>query len=237
MLLYVKVCKKLSACDSFLHESEVLVKDVRDLLESWPKNFIRTSDLARLLGKAKNACYLFIKRALRSGLLIRLRRGLYIIANKVKMQPLDEFELALFMYGPSFVSLESALSHHGWIPEAVYVVTSVSAKRAREFKTPICTFMYVRVPSNCFYTGVDRIETKTGAIFVASPWRAIADLMYTRRKCWASIAALEGDLRIDKDIVVHSDTEVLHLLKEKYPSLKVRRCLGKLLKEIKRGCK
>jgi len=208
--------------------------NIRDLLENWPRSFIRTSDLAMLLGKSLNACYLVVKRALSAGLLIRMRRGLYLIAGRIKRQPLDEFELALLIYEPSFVSLESALSYHGWIPEAVYTTTCVSAKRAREFKTPVGTFIYKRVPESQFYIGVERIETESGAIFIASPWRAIADFMYTRRKAWKTIDELGEDLRIDRENLISSDKEELGLLVENYPSSRVRESLKKFLKKITR---
>lgn len=207
-------------------------KKIRDLLEDWPRSFIQTSDLVMLLNKPKNACYLIIKRALKSGLLIRLRRGLYLIASKIKRGLVDEFELALFIYGPSFVSLESALSYHGWIPEAVYATTCVCAKRAKNFKTPVGIFTYKRVSTEQFYLGVDRLETKSGAIFIASPWRALADFIYTSRKQWENITELEKDLRIDRETLINSDIGMLKLLVDAYPSSMVRENLNKFLKEI-----
>lgn len=219
---------------------------IRDLLGDWTRNFIRTADLAMGLGKTANACYLVIKRALKAGLLIRVRRGLYVIPGKLKQFPLDEFELALLIYGPSFVSCESALSYHGWIPEAVYTTTCVSAKRAREFSNPIGTFTYKRIPEENFYVGVERIATRgrnhsdfrggssaeSGAVFIASPWRSLADLMYTRRKNWSSINELVVDLRIDRETLMDGDTTLLGLLAKSYPSRRVRDNLNKILKDI-----
>jgi len=205
---------------------------IRNLIEDWPKSYIKDEDLASFFKKSDDARYSFVKRALKAGELIRIRRGLYLIKSKIKLSLPDEFELALIIYGPSFVSFESALSYHGWIPESVYTITCASAKRAKEFKTPVGVFSYKRVPEENFYMGVERIETQESVIFIAQPWRALADFIYTRKKNWKNLEQLENDLRIDKKTLIESDKEFLKLLTEKYPSHKVRQILKKFLKEI-----
>lgn len=207
-------------------------KNIRDLLEGWPKSFIQDADLMVLLDKTGSARHSLVKRFIRSGLLIRIKRGLYLIASKVKRSLPDEFELSLLIYGPSFVSLESALSYHGWIPEAVYTTTCVSTKRAKEFKTPIGVFNYKHVPAENFYVGVDRIETGSGVLMVATPWRAIADFIYTRHKSWKKLIDIELDFRIDKETMASGERETLELLIEHYPSRRVRENLKLFLKEL-----
>jgi len=209
-------------------------KNIRDILESWPKNFIRDIDFESLLDSTADARHSLIKRAFKSGLLIRIRQGLYLIASRTKQTLPDEFELALLIYQPSIISLESALSYHSWIPEAVYTITCVSPKRAQEFKTPIGIFSYKHVPEQGFYLGVQRIATKTGTIFIADAWRALADFMYVRRRSWEDLTSLEADLRIDRDIAIGSDKKLLKELSENYPSPRVQRGLKILLHEINR---
>ena len=170
---------------------------LKDVLNKWPKYFIKDSDLRLLLVMSNNARYSTVKRAVKSGLLIRIKRGLYIISGKIKNSLVDEFELALLLYGPSFVSLELALAYKGWIPESVFATTSVCTRRSKEFVTPFGLFSYRHIPAENFYLGVDRIEIDTGFVFIATPWRAIADLIYTRRKSWSCLARIEADLRID----------------------------------------
>ncbi len=207
-------------------------KNLRDFLDSWNKNFIRDSDLADALGKTAQARYALVKRAFKAGVLIRLRKGLYLVASKIKQILPQEFELAALIYEPSVVSLESALSYHGWIPETVYATTSVSPKRAQEFKTPVGLFTYKRVSARAFYVGVARIATQTGTFFMAEPWRALADTIYTRRKVWKSFLDLEADLRIDHETLIKSDRALLKELSECYPSPRVRVVLKRMLKEL-----
>lgn len=139
---------------------------------------------------------------------------------------------AFLIYGSSFISLESALSYHGWIPEAVYTTTSVTIKRPREFKTQFGMFSYQHILDESFYLGVKRIEFENNVFFMANPWRAIADFAYVSRKAWKNLDELVGDLRIDEDVIYGSYKEQLTILSERYSSIRVRKLLKKLLKEI-----
>ena len=233
-------------------------KNIRNLIENWPKRFIKDVDLVILFkNKTNDTRYSLVKRAVKEGLLTRVRRGLYFITRKAEPLFIEPFELASLIYGPSFASLESALSHYGWIPEGVYTVTCVSIKRAKEFKTSFGVFSYKRVPEEQFYMGVNRIETENAVFFVATPWRAIADLIYTRRKfwkqecssldcssrdcssrdCWNNLEDLEADLRIDRETFLNSDKEMLKILAESYPSHRVREVLKMFLREIQKVLK
>jgi hypothetical protein len=99
-----------------------------------------------------------IKRAMGRGEVMGLRRGLYCLGEKYHRQKINPFVLAQRIYGPSYISLETALSHHGWIPEAVYTLTSVSMGRSREFETPLGRFSFTRVVQKVFYAEVSRIQ-------------------------------------------------------------------------------
>lgn len=226
---------KLSRGDSFGYKLRfgAMKKNLKDVLDQWPECVIREVDLAMILKKTDDARYSLVKRALKAGDLVRLKRGLYVIAEKTKQGWPDEFELSLSIYGPSFVSFESALSYHGWIPEAVYTTTCATAKRAKEFETPAGIFRYERVPEKHFYVGVNRIEKNGGVILVASGWRALADLIYVRRKKWESLADLKADLRIEKETLIESNQEQIEELVKNYPSARVQKLLKKFLYELK----
>ncbi len=70
-----------------------------------------------------------ISRLIHAGELLQLRRGLY--ATRPDINP---YCLAASIYGPSYISFDTALSFHRLIPEAVYEITSATLKRSREFK-------------------------------------------------------------------------------------------------------
>ena len=103
-------------------------------------------EMARWVGGNSNRQFALLKRALKSGEIIRIRRGLYCLSSKYMRRKVDPLVLAQRIHGPSYISLETALSYHGWIPEAVYAVTSASLGRSREFETPLGHFSFTRIP-------------------------------------------------------------------------------------------
>ncbi len=106
-----------------------------------------------------------------------------MLSPPVQKQKPAPLALAQHVYGPSYISMESALAFHGWIPEAVYTVVSVSLNRSRIFDTPAGRFEFVRIPQRAFYAGVERFELPnlSGTVFMANPLKALADLVYARR--------------------------------------------------------
>ena len=72
--------------------------------------------------------------------LIRLKNGFYLIADKIRQGPntiIPYEQVANLLYGPSYVSLEWALSFYGMIPERVHTITSMTLGRNKEYHTPI----------------------------------------------------------------------------------------------------
>ena len=100
---------------------------------------------------------LSLKELFDKGYLIPIRRDLYLIKN-AKRTLLNCFEIAPIIYGPSYVSFESALSYHGWIPEAVRTTTCASVKRAKEFETPLGIFSYEHIPIKAFLLELNNIN-------------------------------------------------------------------------------
>jgi len=208
-------------------------RQLLDLLLKWPRAFISGTDLSAHLGPNANARHAIIKRAVAEGFLQPLRRDLYLI-GKVKHPPIDVFELAPIIYGPSYISFESALSFHGWIPEAVRSVTCASAKRAAEFETILGAFTYARIPIEAFSLGVEQLPAQSGAtLFIATPEKALADFVYARRRTWDTMEDLAADLRIDIGLIRSVDCSLVSDLLAHYPGRRVRLFLGYLKEEAK----
>jgi len=201
-------------------------------LLAWPKCFIKDFDLALLIPGTSDKRYSWLKRALKKKRLLRLKKGLYFLNTPLEKRAVDLFELAQLMYGPSYISLESALSWHEWIPEAVYTTTSVTIKRAATFSTPIGAFKYYHTPQQLFYLGVVRHSSKENSYLIATPWKALADCFYVYRKSWKTLEDVSLDLRIEKESFLSSDTNALQELASQYPSKRVRLFLTHILHEI-----
>lgn len=201
------------------------------ILLNWSKPYISGIDLHHILDKSADSRQAIIKRAIRKGYLIPIRRDLYLIKH-AKRTLLNSFEIATIIYGPSYVSFESALSYHGWIPEAVRTTTCASVKRAKEFETPLGIFSYEHIPIKAFSFGVEQHQQDDVTLFIASPWKALADIVYARKRMWDSMSDLSGDLRIEIESFQHSDRKLLIELIENYPSARVKKTLNVLLKGL-----
>lgn len=152
---------------------------------------------------SEGARKLLVHRAFKKGEINRLRPGLYVLAEEFRKSPLHPFTVAAALHSPSHVSLESALSYHGLIPEAVYQVSSVTAARSRTFRSSLGVFSYDRVPADFPRAGVQAIKLEGDFwAFVATPLRAVADLVYLKRGItWENDGArfLTQSMRIEDD--------------------------------------
>ncbi len=151
----------------------------------------------------------------KQGDLLRLRRGLYVaVSDVLGNQPGVEL-CANHIYGPSYVSLHSALSYYGMIPERVVTVTSVTIRATRVFETPLGRFSYFKVAPNYYSIGVT-IEQRGGLYFmIACREKALCDtIIHDRYVPSKSLSALhrylEQDLRLDMEILSTLDTDVIN---------------------------
>ncbi len=151
----------------------------------------------------------------RNGSIIRLKKGLYVVSAEESQQMLSRELVANHLYGPSYVSLESALSFYGLIPEKVYSVRSVTPKRARYFSNPIGNFEYVTIPHEYYPIGIrQEIENEKFAYLIATPEKALCDLIVcTRNFRIQSVRAmrefLEEDMRIDLSVQPKYNTGII----------------------------
>jgi len=113
-----------------------------------------------------------------NGRLLRLRRGLYSLPRPFRKVEAHPFVVANRLVRPSYVSLQSALAHHGVIPESVPVTTSVTTGRPGEFSTPLGDFVFRHVQVSLFRGFADAAVGRGQDAFVASAEKALLDLIY-----------------------------------------------------------
>lgn len=153
--------------------------------------YIQTQNLKPLLRDYTNPDDL-IARLVKSGDLVRLKNGFFLISEKIKTDPVPYEQIANLLHGPSYLSFEWALSFYKMIPEGVYVVTSASAGKSKTFSTPVGTFDYTYLSHHRYAIGIDQKENAAGRFLIATPEKALADLVHAKSK------HLEGnDLLID----------------------------------------
>lgn len=122
------------------------------------------------------------------GLIIKLKRGIYIL-NKSdrKISPSRNF-IANQLYGPSYVSLEYALNLYGLIPEEVSDVTSVTTKKTMRLKNDLGLFVYQHIKPEAF-RGFEAVKDEEGlTVFIAEPEKAVVDFLYLNKRRFRSNA-------------------------------------------------
>ena len=121
-----------------------------------------------------------LSRWVASGKLLQLRRRVYALPAARRRRAPHAFETANLLVRPSYVSLESALSFHGMIPEAVYTTTSITSARPALHRTPLGDFDYRHVVAGLFW-GYRSVEVAPEvSALVARPEKALLDLVYLR---------------------------------------------------------
>lgn len=117
-----------------------------------------------------------ISSLLKSGEIIRVKKGIYV---KGCGEPYSTPLLANLIYGPSYVSHDSALAFYGLIPERVHMITSVTLGRKKHFRTPVGEFVYEHLRPEMFDLGVRRhsVDEKR-AFLIATPEKALADRIW-----------------------------------------------------------
>lgn len=175
-----------------------------------------------------------LKRAVATGEVWRVIQGLYCLSTRFIMgSRINPLALAQRVHGPSYVSLESALSYHGWIPEGVQTLTSAALARSREFHTPLGMFSFTRVPQVCFLAGVRRVSPSTGsAFYLATPLKALADTVYAQRYDWISATPVVQSLRVGEESLAELSGELFDEVMSAYPCGRVRRFLDGLRKDL-----
>ena len=158
-----------------------------------------------------------VTKLLRHGEVVRVKKGIYVLGPRLRQGAAVSREiLGNLLYGPSYLSLDYALSWHQLIPEHVETVTSVTIHKSKSFFTPLGRFTYQHVKAQYYSPGITaRIMPDGRGFLIAGPEKAIADKVYFSRGLRSKIDMqqyLFSDLRMDRDEITHLDTGFIHEL-------------------------
>ncbi len=142
------------------------------------------------------------------GYILKIRNGWYCFSDFEKRENFIFF-VANRIYNPTYISLESALSYHNIIPEAVFSVCSVTTNKTIVFQTPFGEIKYYSVSPKLFF-GYELIENEGKTIKMAYPEKAILDFFYIRKDYNSQNEMI--DLRFTLDNI--SKDKLLNLLAE-----------------------
>ncbi len=194
------------------------------------------NQLRRVVAGSAQRRYHLVNRAMAAGELLRLRRGTYLLAHDFRDLPAHPFALAQAFDAGSYVSFETALAHHGWIPEAVRSVASVSSgRKSSAYDHAVFgsfTFHPLAVDPGHFLVGVERLELGGQVALVAQPARALMDLVCLRKQEWQGLAWLIEGLRIDLVQLRTITSADIRALSDVYRHKRVHSVLLNLAKEL-----
>jgi len=173
--------------------------DFHDAIQNFSELPLTKQILLELLKKYKRP-FDKIGELEKQGVLLQIKRGLYVPGPKLKISKPEPLLLANYLFGPSYVSLETALSYWGLIPERVYEITSVTTGPTKKYKTPVGRFIYIHMEVPYYSFGIKQIKlTKKQTVLMATPEKAVCD----------KIVATPG-------ILLRSPKQVLELLVEDF---------------------
>lgn len=144
------------------------------------------SDFGRLFSiENKNTLYKKIQRLERKGLIKKLIKGKYFfLLNKP-----NDFLIANFLYQPSYISLESALSFYGIITGFSYQITSITVKKPKTISLENKEYQYSRLTRELFF-GFEKKED----FLIAEKEKALFDYLYFAYKGLRTLDSDEFDL-------------------------------------------
>jgi predicted transcriptional regulator of viral defense system len=178
--------------------------------------------LYALLEKSFNNVNDKISNLVKSGELVRLKKGFYTFSKAYLTRPIDLLSVANTIYAPSYVSFDYALSYYGMIPEKVNEITSATSKNGKLFDTPVGRFSYKKVPLQAYSLGVDWFyDNVDGGRFIATREKALCDKIRYDRGIGtltqsAMLEYLKYDLRVE--ITKPLDAELIDEITTAYRS-------------------
>ena len=131
-----------------------------------------------------------------AGYIVALRQGWYAFADYLQ-QPDYARYFAGRIYTPSYISLHTALSFYGIIPEAVVEITSVTTQKTCRYENAFGQFSYQTVRPRLFWGFEPKTMRDGKQYMMATPEKAIIDLLYLYPQ-YSSVEDMR-ELRLDED--------------------------------------
>lgn len=162
--------------------------------------------------KKENTLYKLLQRLEKSGVIKRIIKGKYLFL----FREANDFELANFLINPSYISLESALSFYGVLPQFPYTITSVTPLKSKKIIYQGKEYEFAHLEKKYFFGFV-----KKEKFLIATPEKALLDELYFMAK---KLRKIQID---DLDLNLINKKKFKNLLK-KYKFLPLQRLVEKL---------
>lgn len=149
----------------------------------------------------------------KAGRIIRLKRGLYVVSPQESGMLLSLNLIGNMLYGPSYVSMLTALREYGLIPERVNIVQSMTTHLTVSFENQAGLFEYQHCAKDYYPIGITQRQEEGVTYLIATPEKALCDyIIFTPRLPLRFLKDirlfLEEDLRLDMDAFMEMDVDI-----------------------------
>ena len=172
----------------------------------------------------------------KTGRIIRLKRGLYVVSPQESGILLSLNLISNVLYGPSYVSMLTALREYGLIPERVDVVQSMTTHLTVSFENQAGRFEYQHCAKDYYPIGITQRQEVGVTYLIATPEKALCDYIISTprlplRFLKDTHTFLEEDLRLDMDAFMEMD---VNIFKQCAAVSKKQQAINNLIKLLER---
>lgn len=180
---------------------------------------VTTGEVAARLRVPKYTASSVLRRLERDGIVMRIRRGLWALGRQLDPYALPECLTAPY---PSYVSLWTALYHHGMIDQVPRDTYIASVDRSKRIRTPVGTYVIHHLHPDLFGGFSAR-----GGVRMATPEKALFDTVYLALSRGRRFARLP-EVELPSDF---NDAEVRHWVAQ-IPARRLRTLVGRQVEKV-----
>lgn len=147
--------------------------ELLQILRGFNKSYFTVADFEKILVMKRDVLYVTLNRLVKSGVLIRLKRGVY----KAEFQSLELEKISNELYYPSYLSFESALSRYGILSQLPYSLTFATTRKSKKMTIWNTEVEFTQLKKDLYFGY--KIEK---GIYIAEPEKAVLDELYLMSK-------------------------------------------------------
>ena len=169
------------------------------------KLYFGYEEIARVLGISPASARVSASRYVRQGLLLRVKRNMYMLREVWNAAGrAEKFLLVNMGQTPSYISFMTALDYYEITTQVQRdFFESVAVKRTKEIQVDGCVFRYSKIASNLYFG-----FKKEKGFFIATPEKALVDAFYLMSygRYALDISALNSD-KLDRNEIFRLSME------------------------------
>jgi len=137
-------------------------------------SYVQISDMFSI---SPESAKVFCSRYVKNGLLIRIKRDVYILTEKWENLNIQEqMRLTNIIQVPSYISLNSALTYYGYSTQIQQkYIESICLKRSYNKIIGNYEFSFIKIAEPLYHSFI-----KHDGFFIAKPEKAVADALYLK---------------------------------------------------------